>query len=44
MGTQQRSYDLSREIIQGIHEGVIGTPYLARAWYANTRTELGAGK
>jgi hypothetical protein len=42
--TQQRSYDLSREIIQGIHEGAIGTPYLARRWYANTRTTIGRGK
>jgi predicted dehydrogenase len=44
MGTQQRSHDRSREIIQSIHEGVIGTPYLARAWYANTRASIGRGK
>ncbi len=44
MGTQQRSHDRTREIIQGIHEGVIGTPYLARAWYANTRTSIGRGR
>ena len=44
MGTQQRSHDRSREIIQAIHEGAIGTPYLARAWYANTRGGIGHGK
>jgi predicted dehydrogenase len=44
MGTQQRSHDRSREIIQAIHEGVIGAPYLARAWYANSRTGIGRGK
>jgi len=43
-GTQQRSHDKSREIIAAIHEGVIGTPYLARAWYCNTRTTIGRGK
>ena len=44
MGTQQRSHDRSREAIQSIHDGVIGTPYLARAWYANTRASIGRGK
>ena len=27
------------EAIQALREGAIGTPYLARAWYANTRPE-----
>ncbi|MGH7710918.1 MAG: Gfo/Idh/MocA family protein, partial [Gemmatimonadaceae bacterium] len=44
IGTQQRSHDRSREIIAAIHEGAIGTAYLARAWYANTRTSIGRGK
>jgi predicted dehydrogenase len=44
MGTQQRSHDRSREIVQAIHEGAIGTPYQARAWYANTRGTIGRGK
>lgn len=44
IGTQQRSHDRSREVIQAIHGGAIGTPYLARAWYANTRTSIGRGK
>lgn len=44
IGTQQRSHDRSREIIQAIHEGAIGPAYMARAWYANTRTTIGRGK
>lgn len=44
MGTQQRSAPRSIELIQAISEGIIGKPYLARAWYANTRTSIGRGK
>src|SRR5882672_154902 len=44
MGTQQRSAPRSIEIIQAIKEGAIGRPYLARAWYANTRGPIGRGK
>jgi predicted dehydrogenase len=31
-------------VIQAIREGLIGRPYLARAWYANTRGSIGRGK
>src|ERR1044072_7631276 len=41
MGTQQRSAPRSMEVIQAIREGAIGQPYLARAWYANTRATIG---
>jgi predicted dehydrogenase len=44
MGTQQRSAPRSMEVIQAIKEGAIGQPYLARAWYANTRATIGRGK
>ena len=44
MGNQQRSAPRSIEAIAAIHDGLIGTPYLARAWYANTRTGIGHGK
>jgi predicted dehydrogenase len=44
MGTQQRSAPRSIEVVQAIHEGAIGRPYLARAWYANTRATIGRGK
>jgi predicted dehydrogenase len=43
-GTQTRSAPHVAEIAQSIREGLIGTPYLARAWYANTRTGIGKGK
>jgi predicted dehydrogenase len=43
MGTQQRSDPRSREIVQAIHDGLIGKPYLARGWYANTRVGIGHG-
>src|SRR5437879_12417787 len=44
MGTQQRSAPRSMEAVQAIKEGAIGQPYLARAWYANTRATIGRGK
>lgn len=44
MGTQQRSAPRSIEVINAIREGLIGKPYLARAWYANTRGSIGRGK
>ena len=44
IGNQQRSAVRSIEAIQAIRDGVIGRPYLARAWYANTRGTIGRGK
>src|SRR5438270_4907052 len=44
MGTQQRSSQRTIDGIQAIQSGVIGRPYLGRAWYANTRTGIGHGK
>lgn len=44
MGNQQRSAPRSIEVITAIHEGLIGRPYLARAWYDNTRGSIGHGK
>jgi predicted dehydrogenase len=44
MGNQQRSAPRSIEAIAAIHGGAIGRPYLARAWYANTRGSIGVGK
>jgi len=44
LGTQARSGPHFAEVLQLVREGVIGTPYLARAWYANTRTGIGKGK
>jgi len=44
MGSQQRSSPESISIINQIHEGLIGRPYYARTWYANTRGPIGRGK
>src|SRR2546428_1371445 len=44
MGTQQRSSPHSMEIVEKIHTGIIGKPYLAKAWYSNTRKSIGTGK
>jgi predicted dehydrogenase len=44
MGNQQRSSAYSIEIIEKIHDGVIGRAYYAKAWYSNTRKSIGTGK
>lgn len=44
MGTQQRSAARSIELMQALKAGLIGKPYLARAWYANSRGTIGRGK
>ncbi len=40
MGNQQRSSNLTQEIIKQIHNGVIGKPYKALAFYTNSRGEV----
>jgi len=44
MGSQQRSSPHTIEIVKKIHDGLIGRPYFARAWYCNTRKSMGIGK
>jgi predicted dehydrogenase len=44
MGTQQRSSPHTIEVVQKIHDGVIGRAYYAMAWYVNTRKSIGFGK
>jgi predicted dehydrogenase len=44
MGTQQRSSPHTIEVIGKINDGVIGRPYFAKCWYANTRKSIGTGK
>jgi len=44
MGTQQRSSPHTIEIVEKIHNGLIGRAYFARAWYVNTRKSIGVGK
>ncbi len=43
MGSQQRSAPESIELVGEIRRGLIGRPYLARTWYANTRGSIGHG-
>lgn len=40
MGNQQRSSDHTIEIIKEIHNGIIGSPYQAVAFYTNARGEV----
>jgi predicted dehydrogenase len=44
LGTQQRSSPHTIEIVAKIHEGLIGRPYYAKAWYSNVRKSIGTGK
>ena len=44
MGTQRRSSPLYIDIIGRIHDGLLGRPYYAKAWYSNTRKSIGTGK
>jgi predicted dehydrogenase len=44
MGTQQRSSPHTIEIVDKIHNGLIGRAYYAKAWYANVRKSIGVGK
>ena len=44
MGTQQRSSPHTIEIVNKIHNGLIGRAYFAKCWYDNTRKSIGYGK
>src|SRR5450755_2603714 len=44
LGTQQRSSPHTIEIVEKIHQGIIGRPYFGKAWYVNTRKPIGTGK
>jgi predicted dehydrogenase len=44
MGTQQRSSPHTIEIVDKIHNGLIGRAYYAKAWYSNVRKSIGIGK
>jgi predicted dehydrogenase len=44
MGTQQRSSQHTIEIVDKIHNGLIGRPYFAKCWYSNVRKSIGIGK
>ncbi len=44
MGTQQRSSPHTIEIVDKIHNGLIGHAYFAKTWYSNVRKSIGHGK
>ena len=44
MGSQQRSSPHSIEIVDKIHNGLIGRAYWAETWYTNRRKPIGVGK
>jgi predicted dehydrogenase len=44
MGTQRRSSPLYIDVINQIHNGLVGRAYYAKAWYSNTRKSIGIGK
>lgn len=44
MGIQQRSSPHTIEIVDKIHNGLIGRPYFAKSWYSNVRKSIGTGK
>jgi predicted dehydrogenase len=44
MGTQQRSSPHTIEIVDKIHNGLIGRAYYAKSWYSNTRKSIGVGR
>jgi len=43
MGTQQRSSPHTIEIVDKIHNGLIGRAYFAKTWYSNVRKSIGHG-
>ena len=44
MGNQRRSFRIVEQMIKEIHEGAIGTAYMARTWYSRRRGPIGFGK
>jgi len=44
MGSQQRSSPHTIEIVDKIHNGLIGRAYFGKAWYCNVRKSIGFGK
>ena len=44
MGNQQRSAPTSIQAIKDIRAGIIGRPYMGKAWYSNNRESIGFGK
>ena len=43
MGNQRRSMPTLIEAVKQVRDGIIGEPYLGKAWYANDRKSIGKG-
>lgn len=44
VGSQRRSFPTLIEAVKQVREGLIGNPYMAKAWYTNNRKSIGVGK
>jgi predicted dehydrogenase len=44
MGNQRRSFPTLIQAHKEVSEGIIGTPYMGKAWYVNDRKSIGYGK
>lgn len=44
MGNQRRSFPTVIEAVKEVRSGIIGKPYLGKAWYTNNRKPIGTGK
>jgi len=44
VGSQRRSFPSIIEAVNEVRGGIIGNPYLAKAWYTNNRKSIGYGK
>ncbi|MEP7107331.1 MAG: Gfo/Idh/MocA family oxidoreductase [Ferruginibacter sp.] len=43
VGSQRRSFPTLIDAVQQVREGLIGNPYMAKAWYTNNRKSMGLG-
>ena len=44
VGTQRRSSRIVKEVVQQLHDGVIGKVHFGKSWYVNNRASIGIGK
>lgn len=44
LGTQRRSWPWLREVMQALHEGMLGKLCFARSWYVSQRPSIGHGR
>jgi predicted dehydrogenase len=44
VGSQRRSFPTLIAAVKEVRENIIGNPYMAKAWYTNSRRSIGIGK